>query len=231
MRRLIIDRVAVGALPLDPQQSHHARDVLRLEIGTVVEVFDAAGRSAVGTVSQLLPVVVVDVPAVTENTVVPLTVASAVPKGDRADWLAEKLTEVGVTDWRPLRTTRSVVHPEGKGKTDRWHRIAAEAAKQSKRVGMLRIADLESVAALPLAEIGRRGVVLSTGPDARPLSLVAAEGGIDWLLVGPEGGWTPDEEAAFAAAGLTRATLGPTILRIETAAVVAAGIVTASRPK
>src|SRR5687767_15989799 len=74
------------------------------------------------------------------------TIAAAVPKGDRADWMVEKLSELGVEEFIPLASARSVVLPEGRNKRERWVRIATEAAKQSRRGGVMRVGELTPVA-------------------------------------------------------------------------------------
>ena len=152
---------------------------------------------------------------------VELTIAAAVPKGDRADWMIEKLCELGVTAFIPLEAARSVVLPTGKGKSDRWHRIAIEAAKQSRRPGVMTIAPLAKVADV-LGQPGEKRVA-STGPMTRPLIELAT---VDPLIIfiGPEGGWTDAELAQFDGAGVPQVSLTPTVLRIETAAVTAAAV-------
>src|SRR5205823_5762281 len=131
-------------IKLDATQSHHARDVLRLSDGAVVELFDNAGAVARGQIVAVDPHVVVRVESIA-NGVDPsleIVVASAVPKGERADWMIEKLSELGVSKFTPLATARSVVHPRGTGKMQRWRRIAVESAKQSRRAGVMRIDEL-----------------------------------------------------------------------------------------
>lgn len=226
-RRVFVPSLAPGVATLAPDAAHHLRDVLRAEVNDVVELFDAAGKSARATLVRVDRDAVearvesiVDAPAGRS-----IVVASAVPKADRADWLVEKLCELGVTRWVPLRTARSVVHPEGK-KTERWERIAIEAAKQSKRSGVMTIAPLTPLAELLKTLDPATTAVLSTR-QAKPL---AASPGVATLLVGPEGGWTDEELATFSDRGIASATLGTTILRIETAAVVGAGIAIAAPP-
>lgn len=228
-KRFLVSSLAAGLVHLDETQSHHARDVMRLASGDVVEVFDVGGRSATGPIVSLMPVVAVSISEVSEGTPVPrIVVASAVPKGNRADWMIEKLSEIGVARFVPLQTTRSVVHPEGKGKLQRWERLAAESAKQSHRTGTMEIAELTALPLL-LRELGSQpgtGWFLSTRQPAQ--TLADAAGQLDparpvYLLIGPEGGWTDQEEELVRGAGWTAVSLTVSILRIETAALVAAG--------
>jgi 16S rRNA (uracil1498-N3)-methyltransferase len=229
-----VPRLAAGEIALDPVQAHHARDVLRLTDGTEVEVFDDAGRVARG----VLAVSAADGVAVRVERVedasrgaesIRLTIVAAVPKGDRADWMVEKLSELGVADFIPLAAARSVVLPEGKNKRERWVRIATEAAKQSRRAGVMRVGELTKLAAAlelscdqawyfateaGVAPVGIREATDSTVPG----STVCA-------FIGPEGGWTDDELRHFTAAGALAVRLTDTILRVETAAVAVAAVV------
>ena len=161
------------------------------------------------------------------------TVAAAVPKGERADWMVEKLSELGTTAFIPLAAARSVVLPEGRNKRERWARIATEAAKQSRRPGVMRVGELMTVDAVlkELAESSNAaGWYFSTAGDAKPVGEAAdaLPPGTRSIVafVGPEGGWTDDELSRFAAAaGLTPVRLTATVLRIETAAVAAAAVI------
>ena len=243
--------ISVGELTLDAAQARHARSVLRLTDGAEVEVFDDAGRVVRGVLlvrGEHTSVRVDAVDGATPDASPGWCVAAAVPKGDRADWMVEKLSEMGAAAFVPLAAARSVVLPEGRGKRDWWVRIATESAKQSRRRGVMRIEELTPLAVmLRRIDVGGRpgrvrprGWFLSTAPDALPVRRAVAQldaaggtGGtgvgagepLFTLFIGPEGGWTPDEAAALAAAGLTGVGLTGTILRVETAAVAAAAIV------
>jgi 16S rRNA (uracil1498-N3)-methyltransferase len=208
--------------------------------GVLVEVSASAVVAEVGEVRR------------TPAGGVELTIASAVPKAGRADWMIEKLSELGVSRFVPLMTERSVVHPEGRNKIERWERLAAEAAKQSRRSGVMGVEGLVPVKAF--VEGVREGRVgfLSTGVGvvsmARFLEMVesvepSAEAEVSLaargipsakadptkitLLVGPEGGWSEGEVGWMWDRGLTAVTLGETILRVETAAIAAAAVVSA----
>jgi 16S rRNA (uracil1498-N3)-methyltransferase len=232
-RRVYVPRLDPGENPLDPAQAHHARNVLRLTDGAEVEVFDDAGRVARGVLA-VSPTgdVAVRVGRVEQReagaTSVRLTVAAAVPKGDRADWMVEKLSELGVAEFVPLAAARSVVLPEGKNKRERWARIATEAAKQSRRAGVMRVGELTKLETA-LGACGRAWM-LATEAAAAPVAIREAfdsiEGGTTLCaFIGPEGGWTDNELRQFAAAGATAVRLTNTILRVETAAVAVAAVV------
>jgi 16S rRNA (uracil1498-N3)-methyltransferase len=233
-----VSRLTAGENPLDETQAHHARNVLRLTEGTPVDLFDDHGATARGTLiyPQVGPAAV----RVEERAIVvgvpwgQITVASAVPKGDRADWMVEKLSELGVAEWVPLAAERSVVLPEGTSKRDRWARIATEAAKQSQRVGVMKIGPLTKPAVL-IDSCSSRAAhevaawCLSTevadATFASDVALQASPGVPLMIFVGPEGGWTPAELERFGAANnVSFVRLTQTVLRIETAAVAAAAI-------
>lgn len=228
-RRLHVDRLSAGRHTLDETQSKHAITVLRLEKGYAIELFDDFGQIADAVIVEADPHGIVlhastPTPAPKNVNLIPLTVASAVPKGDRADWMIEKLSEVGVDRFIPLKTERSVVHPEGKGKLDRWRRIAIESAKQCWRGSVMQID--------PLTTLGQLGtgpltMVCSTvgGMDVRETMLETLHLREVTLIIGPEGDFSEKELFRLLEAHAQPVELTKTILRTETAAVVAAGVV------
>jgi 16S rRNA (uracil1498-N3)-methyltransferase len=258
MRRLHVPQLSVGEIDLAQREAHHARDVLRLGVADEVEVFDDAGRTARGVVQKADAsgvLVRIDLIADANRATVQMTVASAVPKGDRADWLVEKLSELGVSRFIPLHAERSVVLPTGKGKRDRWLRLAIESAKQSRRAGVMQIDELtpldrlldsmlgpvnawyfttEAEGAIPVAEAiaqlspggrGSRRAALADDVGGSAKASPSNTGGVVLLLIGPEGGWTAQELVRMRECGLTPVRLTATILRVETAAIAAAAIV------
>jgi 16S rRNA (uracil1498-N3)-methyltransferase len=231
-RRLLVPELRVGLVPLPVDQAHHARDVLRLGVGDDVELFTASGRTAAGVIVETTALaVVVEVREIREAADgLALTIASAVPKAARGDWMIEKLSELGVARFVPLMTARSVVHPEGRNKIERWQRLAAESAKQSRRMGVMQIEPLTALDDA-LARLSGTAAFLSTAAGAVPLSSILHPPSSSLtLLVGPEGGWSEQELARFAQRHLTPITLGGTILRVETAAIAAAAVVAALMP-
>jgi 16S rRNA (uracil1498-N3)-methyltransferase len=231
MRRILISRATVGRTDLSGPQAHHLRDVLRLKVGEKIEVFDETGVRGRGRISSVTPAgisIEVDEIVRGRGDASGLTIAAAIPKGARADWMIEKLGELGVEALIPLSTRRSIVLPRGGGKQDRWRRLAAAAAEQSGRRGVMRI---ESLTQLPVVierakAAGSAVWQLSLDEAAVPiLQLVSALPESLTVLVGPEGGWSAEEGGALGAAGIVPVRLTPTILRVETAAVAAAAII------
>ena len=194
---------------------HHLRRVLRLRDGDVVTVTDGAGRwrpcRLIGDAFEpTAEVSVVDAP------VAPVTVAVAPPKGDRLEWLVQKCTEVGVDHIVVVAAERSVVRWDGERAArhvDRLRRVAAEAAMQSRRVWLPTV-----LGPMPAAEVLPGAVAAE--PGGRPLSPSDTV-----VAIGPEGGWSPAELALAA----DTVSLGDTILRVETAAVVAATLLCSAR--
>lgn len=231
-RRIHLSRLSVGEIALDAAQAHHVRDVLRLPDGVTVEVFDDSG--AVGSATLLHrgereAAVRIETASPAPAHIFRWTVASAVPKGERADWMVEKLSELGTDAFIPLAAARSIVLPEGKNKLERWKRISSESARQSRRIGVMRIE--------PLMELGdaverlhKPGTAwfLSTAPNATPLrqAMDQVDGALPLsLFIGPEGGWADEELSLFERRAIVPVQLTSTVLRLETAAVTAAAMV------
>ncbi|HZE95939.1 MAG TPA: RsmE family RNA methyltransferase [Planctomycetota bacterium] len=204
MPRFFVERITHPAV-LPPDESRHALRALRLAEGDRVTVFDSRETWS-GEIESTRGAVTVRLLEKLEAPELPrVVVAAAVPKGARLDWMVEKLAELGVAEFVPVRFARSVTEP-GEGKRKRLEKIAVAAAKQSG-APVLKISPEQRPDQLPADAI-----------LASPGSTEPAPRGGGCVVVGPEGGLTPDEEARFA----RRVSLGPTILRIETAAVVAA---------
>jgi 16S rRNA (uracil1498-N3)-methyltransferase len=144
----------------------------------------------------------------------PLVIGFGIPKGDRAEWTVEKLTECGVDCIIPLLTERTVVRltpAERIRRGERYRRVAREASAQSRRVHLPQVLDPCTIPEIP-EELLLGALLAEPGSGALPA-------GATTLLIGPEGGWSENELAL----GLRAVDLGPHIMRVETAAV-AAGV-------
>jgi 16S rRNA (uracil1498-N3)-methyltransferase len=154
-----------------------------------------------------------------------LTLACALPRGPRMDWLVEKCTELGVARIIPMITQHSVVDPGAREEhhQQRWQRIVVEATKQCGRARLLQIASVqrfEDVVADAPSDVVR--LIASPEPDAVSIAEFSGQLAPNQPLtafVGPEGGFSPNEVAAARHRGSVTVSLGPRILRIETAAV------------
>jgi len=221
-RFFITSSPAAGRARLVGDEARHLAKVLRAKPGDAVVLFDGSGRSWPALVETLgRGEVTLEVGEVVESPTARLpavTLAVALPKGERQKWLVEKLTELGVATLVPLVTERGVAEATP-GAIERLGRGVIEACKQCGRDTLLGVGQpatvAEIVAAKPAAAVG-----ILADPAGGPLD------GIGWRqaehvigLVGPEGGFTAGELAAADAAGWPRIALGNHVLRIETAAV------------
>jgi 16S rRNA (uracil1498-N3)-methyltransferase len=228
---------AGGEIALPGDVAHQARDVLRLAPGAALTLLDGVGGEWPATL------LAVDRAGVTARlgarregagearTRVVLYVGLL--KGDKLEWALQKGTELGVAAFVPLRCERAVAggdEPRA-GKRGRWERIVAEATEQCGRAHVPEVAEPQTLARA-LGELPRGAVALVAWEEERATSLRAAlverwaPGGDQSiaLFIGPEGGFAAAEVALAVAHGAVPVTLGPRILRAETAALVAAAL-------
>lgn len=229
------DRSAAEAELTGAQAIHLAR-VLRAEVGQVFDIV-AGGflhRAVIRSV-QIVPgqervLFELGEELETESTL-PLHLLLAIFKFDHFEWAIEKATELGVERITPILARRTEKHlaQAAPKRVDRWRRIAHEASKQSRRSAVPLISDPEaSKTAIPAVTTPR--ILLSEIEQSLTLrdhlrTIDVAEELA--LAIGPEGGWTPEELQLFSTSGWTPVTLGPRILRAETAAIAAVAIVAA----
>jgi 16S rRNA (uracil1498-N3)-methyltransferase len=219
---------------LDGAEGRHAAAVRRIGSGQSVVLTDGAGLAATATVvSAGKDRLVLDVVALREEERPPLavTVVQALPKGDRGEVAVETLTEVGVDRIVPWAAQRSVARwrdDRGAHAWERWRSTAREAAKQSRRSWWPQVDPLASTAAVAaLAGLATLTLVLDEEAGTQLAGVPLPAEGELVLVVGPEGGITPEELAMFVAAGALAVRLGPTVLRTSTAGTVAAAVVLA----
>lgn len=229
---------AQGTALLRGEEAHHLARVMRLGPGDAVRLFDGAGRRFAGKLAlasggeaRVEGLAALD-PGEPPG---PVHLIQGLLKGDRWEWLLEKATELGATRITPILAQRSVARDGGQrsdSKRDRWEKILLAAAKQCERGVVPALDAPQSLEAL-LEALGprlageerwacqERREGLAIGPPAAGCAAL--------LAVGPEGGWTPQEAELLAGAGFAAASLGPRILRGETAALAALALA-AARP-
>ena len=241
------DEVNGEAAAVVGQNAAHLARVLRAKVGQEFEIA-ADGRVRLGKIVSVADERVEFAlgEEIHAAEVVPITLVVAVFKFDRFEWAVEKATELGVAKIVPViaRRTESHLAQSAAKRAERWRRIAHEASQQSRRVSPPEIADpvrlkealgIEAGLKVVCAESEERAMlrdVIESRPRAAAPHLAAAPQGVSAphsiaLAVGPEGGWAEDELKLFESAGWVSASLGPTILRAETAVVAAVAVVMA----
>jgi 16S rRNA (uracil1498-N3)-methyltransferase len=225
-----------GTVTLSAEDSRHLAQVLRLKVGDPLELFDGKGMAYEGRVAAIGPDGVrVEAgrarPAAAESPLA-LVLLQGFLKEAKMDLLVRQLTELGMSRFVPVLARRSVARPDPKrlaGRLARWRKIAAEALKQCRR-GRVPVIDPACDLATALAAVADCDLKIVFWEAAhRPLNDILAEFASPVrsaaLLLGPEGGLEAAEVAAAEAAGFAAASLGPRILRAETAALAACALI------
>jgi 16S rRNA (uracil1498-N3)-methyltransferase len=218
-------------------EAHHARNVLRLQPGARVTLFDGQGREGTAEITALNSKTV-RVRFLREEVTPPLpariTLAQAIPKGKNMDLIVQKAVEIGAAEIFPLVSARTVVHldPESAAqKQAKWQTVAVEAAKQCGQNWLPQVQTprtLDDFFGDPSSNTFDLRLIGSLQPGAMHLKRILADyaqahGGARptnvLMLIGPEGDFTPAEIALARTHGCAPLTLGPIILRVETAAI------------
>lgn len=217
-------------LRLSDEESQHATGSKRLREGDAVVVFDGMGTIAAAKMVGIKKRGGLEVELSAVQNVPPvqpsITIASAVPKGDRATTMLNMIAQLGASAFFPLDCQRSVATGE-KLVGDRGWRIVIEACKQSRCAHLPRLLESASPMDVVKRAIDADELALAAHPSGLPVREVVDHhglgGGKVTILIGPEGGFTDDEIVAMRDAGAHAVHLGPTILRTETASVAMLG--------
>jgi len=217
------------SLALGGPEAHHCHDVMRCQVGERIIAFDGQGSEVVGTITVTKKSQVdfdIESEAKTDPPPAALTLCQAIPKGKNMELVVQKATELGVARIVPLLTEHTVVRLKEKDvakKQIKWQRVAIEACKQSGQNHLpevalpTRLADFLATAAAPELKL-----IASLQPGAKHLKQILAAGEKPHsaqVLIGPEGDFTEGEVGMALAAGHQPMTLGPIVLRTETAAI------------
>ena len=229
-RRFFVDRVHNGKAAITGDNAHHLTRVLRVEAGQKFEITDnrRAWLALVETARKnLVEFAVID--EIPSGPDLPgVTLYLALIKFERFEWAVEKATELGVTRIVPVEANRSEhgLFEGARKRVERWRRIAREASEQSRR---LRAPEIDDPIRLPqaLKDGADYRIWLDERAGAPPLARLFDPGDGDTaaLIIGPEGGWADPERDQFLAARWSGASLGPSVLRAETAACAALAVV------
>jgi 16S rRNA (uracil1498-N3)-methyltransferase len=226
-------------ITLTPEESHHLVVVNRAQAGDTVTVFDGRGAewiSSLETADKRAARLRVRFAQKAKPLPYQITLGQALPKGGSMDTIVRKATELGAARIAPLESERTQVHLDGDRsdrKIEKWQGAALEAAKQCGNPWLPEIAPVQSVAAFMEAAQGfDLKLIASLQPGAKSLksalaAFATAQGRppkkVVWLI-GPEGDFTPAELSLAKSSGFEPITLGPLVLRCETAAVYALSV-------
>jgi len=224
------DIAAHGECRVTAGQAHHVIHVLRLQAGAPLTLFDGRGVEYPALIRRIdksgLTLTITGRNEVSRESPLDIVLAQGVSSGERMDYTVQKCVELGVTAIQPLMTQRSVVRLAGERAEKRaahWQAVAAAACEQCGRNHVPMVLPLRPLTAwlgeLP-PQTGGRFLLSATGADRRLQEMGAPHGALT-LLVGPEGGWDAVETQAALATGFAPLSLGPRVLRTETAAVAA----------
>lgn len=236
MRRFFIHPEQMGKYEsvISGDDAHHLRDVLKIQPEDLVVVFDGRGREfrarVVSVTRQQIRVAMLDRVEADTDSVLDLTIGQGYLKDKKMDALVRQLTELGVVRWVPFLSRRSVPTPNPqrlKGRYQRWQKISMESLKQCKRSRVMDISAVVSFEeAIKQAETCDLKVIFWEGAKAaavlhrqRPINPASI-----FMMVGPEGGFDEKEIDFARQAGFEIASMGPRILKAETAALAAAAL-------
>lgn len=215
--------------------AHHAQHVLRLREGDEVTLFDGRGGEYAARISAMrklrISVGILEHRPVERESPLRVVLVQGISSGERMDSTIRKAVELGVAEVRPVLAAASVARPKGEraaARREHWQRIAVSACEQS---GRNRIPQVHAPARLQetLAVVAGAGILLSPRAQARFSEACGQLGTEIMLAAGPEAGFDAEEEALLAGAGFLPASLGPRILRTETAALAALAALSALR--
>lgn len=230
-RRFFVQQsLASDSVRLEGAEAWHLSRVMRFQPGDLVTLFDGQGVEAAAQITSVAEnLVELSILSRTEadRPHVELTLATAVPKGERFDWLVEKSVELGVTRIVPLITARSIVNP-GASKLERLRRTIVEASKQCGRSRLMELAEPVRWNDF-VSRDWSDATLLIADPSGEPATTaIAATSKPIVVAVGPEGGFTPAELDQASQAGARLVSIAPWVLRIETAAIAFAALIAAN---
>ncbi len=238
MRYFFIDpsRVADPVVSITGSEAHHIKNVLRLKTGDGLKLFDGTGfeyeAAIVSVTAKAVEVEIKRKAKAAGASGAHIIVAQAFLKEKKMDDLVRKLCELGMAQWIPFFSSRSIARPDAKrlaGRVQRWQRIATEAVKQCRRIDTPRIANAFSFEEMLAFGDSCELKIVFWENETDPLSrdLAPSDQPLEKILLvlGPEGGFTEQEIGQLRENGFVTAGLGPRILRAETATITAVTLV------
>lgn len=215
-----------GLFELPPDAAHHALRVLRLRVGDAVQIFDGKGNACDANINSIsgkhVDLDIGKARPAQAKAQLQIVLAQAMTSSEKMDWIVQKATELGAAEVQPVQTQRSIARlsqERAEKRTEHWRGVVIAACEQSGRNDLMQVhapLELSHWLAGARTSVGRKFILLPDGA----LALHAQEKpeGPVTLLIGPEGGFSPDETIMAKQAGFIAVLLGPRVLRTETAA-------------
>ena len=222
-----IEAIKGKLITISGNEAHHIIDVMRLRLSDKVVTFDGTGKEYIGVIKEVsrnsLVVEIAQTREAQKKEVAGITLLQALPKKDKMDYIVEKATELGVRSIKPIITERTIPdwnESKKKSQADRWRKIALEAAKQCGRL------DIPQVAAIASFTDAVKGF---TGLDLKLIAILNEEAvpvkeaikdfksGNVVISIGPEGDFSPNEAKIAKEFGFKAISLGPRVLKSDTA--------------
>ena len=215
-----------GLFELPPAAAHHAQRVLRLRLNDLVQIFNGAGQACDATIHSIsgkrVDLNILKTCPTQQAAPLHIVLAQAMSSSEKMDWIVQKATELGAAEVRPVQTQRSVAklsQERAEKRTEHWRGVVIAACEQSGRNDLMQVyapVELSHWLANIKNEVGSKFILLPDG--AATLHAQPKPQGQVTLLIGPEGGFSPEEAAMAKQAGFIPVLLGPRVLRTETAA-------------
>ncbi len=229
--RFFTGNISEAAAVLSPEDTRHVLQVLRMKPGDLAVICDGKGMDYLGRLDGAGGECTFEIVESARNEAEPsvhLRLFQAMPKGDKMDFIVQKAVECGACEVIPFFSKRCVSRPDKKQlakKTERWRRIAYEAAKQCGRGIIPSVGETVEFTSLPGMISGENTGILFYECAETPLKEAVPEfgGNVD-IVIGSEGGFEPSEVQILTDAGLSCASLGKRILRCETAPIAAISV-------
>jgi len=231
MHRCLVSpaQISSGSIALNKEQCRHLKTVLRVQPGELLEIFDGQGRTCSATVDRIeknaMTITPCGEPRLHPRPACAITLFACISKGRRMDWTVEKATEIGVARIVPVISDRTIVRlsqPEGESKSERWQRVAEDAARQCRTPWVPQVAaPLAFAQTLALLSASAPVFTAALTAEAVPLRTLIrqypeAPPAAGWL-VGPEGDFTAAELHQLGLHQTHFVSLGSNVLRAETA--------------
>lgn len=224
MQRYFVENIQEDKVILGLEDSHHIKTVMRMKIGDKVEIVyqEKVYLGQIESLSEQVQAKLIEELASPNQNIRPITLAQALVKEQKMDYILQKATELGVTEIIPFCAERSIVkaNKQDEKRKIRWEKIVKEASEQSKRANLVKIHPILSLRELSQLDNYDVKIICSVSEKQKNLKKLLSNtpnSATMLFVIGPEGGLSDQEEQILIDRGFQKVSLGDTVLRTETA--------------